>query len=276
MGDEYADRTGLQRHNYTREELSGGFSARLGRGWRRTRKRVWPTSSGMNSRNPGGSRAEWNARLASAAVGRPVFMVLGVRPLVHAGTRLAAATFRCRPVSPRAPKGERIGSASRSTTGHPTRQRVLPVLRDLCHARHLGRFLGGWSWRSTTIRMVTADLASPVPRLGRGGMKQEWAQIFWRSSDKGAEKRRRQQKGTSTTKPRRTPTTRIVVLLGASVLGFVGWRLYRDRPQQAAALDENAFQPTVENTRSAPRQRPRAWCGFPAASSRWAPPNRPT
>ena len=34
MGDEYADRTGRQRHNYTREEVAVGFSARMGRRWR--------------------------------------------------------------------------------------------------------------------------------------------------------------------------------------------------------------------------------------------------
>ena len=34
LGDEYAERTGQQRRNYTREELAAGFSRRLGRRWR--------------------------------------------------------------------------------------------------------------------------------------------------------------------------------------------------------------------------------------------------
>ncbi len=78
------------------------------------------------------------------------------------------------------------------------------------------------------------------------------------------DKRRRQQKGTSTTKPRRTPTTRIVVLLGAAVLGSVGWWLYADRFQQATGPpDPNAFQPTVENARLAPGAAPSGMVWIP-------------
>ena len=70
------------------------------------------------------------------------------------------------------------------------------------------------------------------------------------------DKRRRQQKG-SGTRPRRTPVLRIVALLGAAVLGFAGWWLVADWPQQAAGPpDPNAFQPTVENARSAPGSAP--------------------
>ena len=78
------------------------------------------------------------------------------------------------------------------------------------------------------------------------------------------DKRRRQEKGTSTTKPRRTPTTRIVVLLGAAVLGIAAWWLYAGQPQQAAALPEaNAFQPTMEDTRSAPGAAPAGMVWIP-------------
>ena len=137
MGDEYADRTGRQRHNYTREEVAVGFSARMGRRWRTyaetgvayleryEQQEPWRVQGGIEYESP---RSLWGDRFSWFWASDLV---------VHAGTRLAArhvVAGRYRHALRRANVSARHPGARRASD----RQRLLPVLRD-----HLSRSASG-------------------------------------------------------------------------------------------------------------------------------------
>ena len=154
-------------------------------------------------------------------------------------------------VSPRTPKGERIGSASRCTTGVP------PSAISSSIPRHLSPSASGSisSCQSWTLTGVGADSSALSDERTSAG-----------------DSRRNQHHQAGDGHRRRASSAPA----GAAVLGFVGWWC-TPNPLRSRRPDRQPERvpATVENTRSAPGQRPRAWSGFPAASSRWAPPNRP-